>query len=417
LLAHTPPPPDGTPPDGIPEDGIPPDGISPDGIPVGTPPDVIPPDGTPVDGTPTRGPRLAPQLTTLLACVAVLAYVIALYLTDFRITVSPSYQTATPDLSAFIKEGATGKPSVAAAKPVPYRPAQKPQAGPTMLRHDSLYPALTQEREVDTTRHRILLMGDSMGDALFFGLKDLCAWSGYRLKVVAIKSTTSLFWADTDTLAYAIQQFKPTLVLFTCGANEITIPRLRVRKKMYAQLLQRFSSLPYIWVGTPVWTGDTVYNAMMGELVPQDQFFNSTGLGLRLQPDGAHPNLAGSRTWADTLAKWMVYHSRYPLYWQLKKPAGHARPKRQKPPVSYKQLAKPAGYARPNEENIPFISKQEAISAPFNDTKKQVAAHPMPASTQGVVPLKKKILKPLARHINKAAHRPTLDSLDARYNR
>lgn len=274
-------------------------------------------DSTPAEEQPpTRGSARA-LWGSLLACWACLGYLVALYAFDFRLTITPQFTTSVPDLAGFFTAPA---PVAAKPKPASTPPAPKPTQ-PLVLRGDSLYPALTTDRQVDTTRQRILLMGDSMAEALYFPFINLCKWSNFYFKVCAVKGTTSLYWAEKDTLRQAIERFRPTLILFTCGANEITIPRLRVRKRMYEKVLARFDTLPYIWVGTPVWTGDTVYGNMMKELVPADQLFISQGIPMSLQRDGAHPDMAGARVWADSLARWMVYHSRYPVYWQLRRPA------------------------------------------------------------------------------------------------
>jgi len=275
-------------------------------------------DSTPAEEQPpARGSGWA-LWGSLLACWVCLGYLTALYAFDFRLTITPQFTTSVPDLATFF--GAP-KAEPARPRPTPPPPAPKP-AKPLVLRGDSLYPALTTDRQVDTTRQRILLMGDSMAEALYFPFINICKWSNFYFKVCAVKGTTSLYWAEKDTLAQAIERFRPTLILFTCGANEITIPRLRVRKRMYEKVLARFDTLPYIWVGTPVWTGDTVYGNMMRELVPADQLFISQGIPMSLQRDGAHPDMAGARVWADSLARWMVYHSRYPVYWQIRRP-GH----------------------------------------------------------------------------------------------
>lgn len=274
-------------------------------------------DSTPAEEQPpARGSSWA-LWGSLLACWVCLGYLIALYAFDFRLTLTPQFTTSVPDLAPFF---GTPKAVPAKPRPTPPPPAPKP-AKPLVLRGDSLYPALTTDRQVDTSRQRILLMGDSMAEALYFPFINICKWSNFYFKVCAVKGTTSLYWAEKDTLVQAIERFRPTLILFTCGANEITIPRLRVRKRMYERVLARFDTLPYIWVGTPVWTGDTVYGNMMRELVPQDQLFISQGITMSLQRDGAHPDMAGARVWADSLARWMVYHSRYPVYWQIRRPA------------------------------------------------------------------------------------------------
>ena len=267
-----------------------------------------------------------PLAGILLLIWCLLFYLLLLYSYNIRLQVSDTFESQVPDFNAFFSNAE--KPKIATEKTVITSSQKSPITLDTTHQvklidsagADSLYPLLGPENKVDTSQQRVLLVGDSMAESLFYPFSNFCKWSNFQFKLLAIRGTSSPYWAKTDTLVNTIRRFRPTLVLFTLGANEITVPYLNKRKKLYQQIIHQFDTLPYIYVGTPVWTADTVYTQMMQELVPANQLFISQGMTLSRQRDGAHPNIAGARVWADSIARWMVYHSKYPVYFQLRKP-------------------------------------------------------------------------------------------------
>jgi hypothetical protein len=268
-----------------------------------------------------------PLAGILILIWCLLFYLLLLYSFNIRLQVSDTFESQVPDFSTFFSNGetATQKPTDLVTTNLPVKPIAAPDTAikVTIIDSagaDSLYPLLGPQNKVDTSQQRVLLVGDSMAESLFYPFSNFCRWSNFQFKLLAIRGTSSPFWAKTDTLVNTIRRFKPTLVLFTLGANEITVPYLTKRKRLYQQIIHQFDTLPYIYIGTPVWTADTTYTQMMQELVPADQLFISQGINLSRQRDGAHPNVAGARVWADSIARWMVYHSKYPVYFQLRKP-------------------------------------------------------------------------------------------------
>lgn len=284
-----------------------------------------------------------PLLGVWVLVWGLLLWVVLAYLLDLRLVTGTGFSTQVPDLTAFIAKPAAvhatatdNSGNIAEIDPstlelietggspdsadTPVEPVVR-QA--SRVYADSLYPLADTARPVDTSQQRVLLIGDSMAENLYFSFYDLCKWSNYHFKVVALRGTASPFWAQNDTLKGAIEAFRPTLILFTLGANELLIPKLKTRARYYKAILNQMDSIPYVWVGTPVWTGDTVYRNMMRALVPKGQFFDSQGMELPRQADGAHPTLKASKVWADSIARWMVYRGRYPVYFHLKRPKGY----------------------------------------------------------------------------------------------
>jgi len=273
-----------------------------------------------------------PLLGILVLVWFLLLYITSLYYFDIHINVGEVYQTRVPDLEAFFSETKPETVTKEQAKvdkvAVKNAAVSKPDSQLVTILKDTLYPFLDSSSKVDTSTQRVLLIGDSMAEALYFAFQKYCNWSHYPFKLVAIRGTSSPFWASNDTLVQSIRKFKPSLILFTLGANEITVPSLMSRKRLYSKIIKRMDSIPYIWVGTPVWTKDTVYRKMIRSIVPEDQFFDSQDIVLERQKDGAHPTFPAWKVWADSIAHWMVYHSKYPVYFQLRQPTNWQKKKR-----------------------------------------------------------------------------------------
>ena len=268
-----------------------------------------------------------PLTGILLLLWCLLFYLLLLYSFNIRLLVSDTFESQVPDFSAYFSDAS--KPNVVIERQTATQVPRAVTVPDTTIQvkitdttgSDTLYPLLGPENKVDTSQQRVLLVGDSMAEALFYPFSNFCKWSNFQFKLLAIRGTSSPYWAKTDTLVNTIKSFKPTLVLFTLGANEILVPYLGKRKRLFQIIVSQFDTLPYIFISTPVWTSDTVYTQMMQELIPPDQLFISQGIALSRQKDGAHPNIPGAKVWADSIARWMVYHSKYPIYFQLRKPS------------------------------------------------------------------------------------------------
>ena len=65
-------------------------------------------------------------------------------------------------------------------------------------------------QQVDTTKQRILLVGESMVEGLSRPFADYCAANGHEYNAVCWYSSTTKHWAVTDTLQHFINKFNPT---------------------------------------------------------------------------------------------------------------------------------------------------------------------------------------------------------------
>lgn len=173
--------------------------------------------------------------------------------------------------------------------------------------------AKPEPRDVDSSKQRILLAGDSMAECLLYGLRDYAKNNGHKISEAAWSGSSTIKWAKSDSLEVAIKRFKPTLVIFCLGANELTIPNIWNREKYLKAIIAKLDTFKYLWVSPPNWTEDTGLTEMISANVPQEQLFISKDIKLERRRDGAHPTIPASRIWADSVAKWIVEESAFPI--------------------------------------------------------------------------------------------------------
>ena len=76
------------------------------------------------------------------------------------------------------------------------------------------------EGGLDTTKQRILLMGDSECGGLCYQLNDYCIQNGHQLVASFVwNSATILNFAYSDTIIKIIEKYKPTYIFIVLGLN------------------------------------------------------------------------------------------------------------------------------------------------------------------------------------------------------
>lgn len=158
---------------------------------------------------------------------------------------------------------------------------------------------------VDTTRRRILLIGDSMVEGLRLRMADYALENGYDLMAVVWYSATTYWYAKSDTLNYFINQHQPDFIMMSLGGNEQFARDLTRRAGYVQEIVDRIGDIPFIWIGTPSWRSNATFNDCAREVVGDDRFYESAHLTLERQKDHAHPTIAAASIWMDSLAVWM----------------------------------------------------------------------------------------------------------------
>ncbi|MBO4771173.1 MAG: hypothetical protein J5595_01400 [Bacteroidales bacterium] len=167
---------------------------------------------------------------------------------------------------------------------------------------------------LDTSKQRILLIGDSMAYSLMFRAKNYCDYNGHELFVVTYVAATSQTYAQSDTLEYYVNQFKPTYIIFVIGANEMFTLDGHQRGKYFDRIIPQTHGIKTVWVGPPNWREDTGINDAMMEKFGPKQFFLSKNLRFtRVEGDVAHPDRKSSTMWMDSISSWIMRDSYFPI--------------------------------------------------------------------------------------------------------
>jgi len=187
--------------------------------------------------------------------------------------------------------------------------------GKSLTRLDTI----RKKNELDTTRQRILLIGDSMIEYLMLRMKDYTYFNKHELKTVIWYSSQTKWYGSYDTLSYFIKKHKPSYVFLLLGANELFIRDIiKKRTKYVKNIMNQLDTVKFVWIGPPNWKDDTGINTMILRNIGKDRYFPSKNLNFKRTKDGAHPTKASASVWMDSVATWVMNESRYPII--MKKP-------------------------------------------------------------------------------------------------
>jgi|GEM_PF-1389096 len=193
-----------------------------------------------------------------------------------------------------------------------YSPKKKP-AKPLQVVKKNTIP------QTDTSKQKILLIGDSMVQELELIFAPICAKNHHQFRSIAIQSTNIQTYAQSDTLEKMIKQFDPTLVIIVLGSNELTIPDVESRRPYVEKILEVVGKRKVVWVGPPNWRKDTGMNDFLAEIMDKDRFFRSADLKFQRKTDGIHPTYQASIMWSDSIFNWLEHKSRYRIRFDLSK--------------------------------------------------------------------------------------------------
>jgi hypothetical protein len=167
---------------------------------------------------------------------------------------------------------------------------------------------------LDTTKQRILLMGDSECEGIYRPLNDYCIQNGHKLVASLVWYSASIFnFAYSDTVTKIIEKYKPTYILIVVGLNELYARDLDKRKKAAQILAKKLEGIPYTWVGPANFTEDQGINKVFYESAQSGAFYLTKKLKIPKGGDKRHPNSLGYRIWMDSLAVWMQKEAKYKI--------------------------------------------------------------------------------------------------------
>lgn len=182
---------------------------------------------------------------------------------------------------------------------------------------DSL--ALKEEKvvaEPDTTVKSVMIFGDSMTVLIARRLAAYGQQNGFKVHSITWDGSSTIAWANLDTLNKYIPEFKPDFFFVSLGGNELFLKDVDSRIPHIKKIIDRFEGKPFVWVGPPNWKEDFGYNDMLERTLPKGTFFKSDGIPLDRGPDHIHPTPKAGGLWTDSIMRWMA-HSAHPILAEL----------------------------------------------------------------------------------------------------
>ncbi|MEN9304477.1 MAG: hypothetical protein RL264_2906 [Bacteroidota bacterium] len=172
--------------------------------------------------------------------------------------------------------------------------------------HQKLLKVTKGTTPVDTPEgvERVLLIGDSQLEGLRSPVSAYCDKNGHvLLETIIYYGSSTKQWGSTDTLEYFLKEYKPSVVLFAIGLNELFVNDFDQRVKYMKNIIKQFEKykVRYLWIGPAAWTTDKGIIAKMEEEVG-DHFYASHKLELERAADGRHPSKNGAKMWFDKVA-------------------------------------------------------------------------------------------------------------------
>ena len=162
---------------------------------------------------------------------------------------------------------------------------------------------------LDTEPQRILLIGDSMLEGLSPRLAAYAQQNNHKLFTVVWYSSSSKTWAISQNIEKYIEQFKPTYIFISLGANELFIKNIAELREGYVKtVIEKLGDIPYVWIGPPNKQKDTGINDLLKKTVPADKFFLTKGMKFSYFEDQIHPTRASAIEWMDSVVRWMPAH-------------------------------------------------------------------------------------------------------------
>lgn len=158
----------------------------------------------------------------------------------------------------------------------------------------------------DTTIRKILIFGDSMTHNLAMSIAKYGSKNNYKVTSVTWESSSILAWANSDKIATYMNEVKPDFVIISLGSNEMELKHFDTRAKYVGKILEKIDTLPFIWIGPPLWKEDKGLYKMLSDEISKDKLFKIENMEIDRGPDHVHPTRKGADQWADTLMRWQL---------------------------------------------------------------------------------------------------------------
>ena len=182
---------------------------------------------------------------------------------------------------------------------------EEPDTVPVILPMDTVV-------QPDTTIHSILVFGDSMTHHLAMSISKYGTKNNYKVTGVTWESSSIPGWKNSSKIKDYIGKYHPDFIIVSLGSNEMELRNFDARIPDIRGIVEQLDSIPYIWVGPPMWKKDKGVYAMLEKALPKGKVFKIEDFDIERGPDHVHPTKRGADVWADTLMRW-ISHSDHPI--------------------------------------------------------------------------------------------------------
>lgn len=166
---------------------------------------------------------------------------------------------------------------------------------------------------MDSTKHIVLLIGDSMGQGLKLPLKKNVESNGHKFVSAVERSSSIIRWAGTKKLNKLLKEHKANYVIISLGSNDIASKQLEYYEERIEKIIEKMPDTKFIWVGPPLWKKDTGMEEMMANKIGDERYFDSKSITIPRAGDGIHPTWKGYKLWADSISTWIMRDSRHKI--------------------------------------------------------------------------------------------------------
>lgn len=166
--------------------------------------------------------------------------------------------------------------------------------------------------EPDTTVHSVLVFGDSMTHHLAMSIAKYGSQNNYKVTGVTWESSSIPGWSSSGKIKQYMEMAKPDFIFISLGSNEMELKYFDKRIPDIKKILEQIDTIPYVWVGPPLWKEDKGVYAMLDKAINPEKVFHTVGIEIPRGGDHIHPTRKGADVWADTLMRWIA-NSPHPI--------------------------------------------------------------------------------------------------------
>ena len=205
---------------------------------------------------------------------------------------------------------------------------EKPDVIPDILPDTLIVPIVNKiVNGPDSTIRNVLVFGDSMTHYLAMSIAKYGSRNNYTVTSVTWVSSSITKWSKTDKLKKYMEMVEPDFVIISLGANDVNLKNFNSKIPEIQGIISQLDSVPYIWVGPPLWKKDKgLYDILEKTLAKGQVFHLDENFKIQRAADHIHPTHKGADAWADTLMRW-IKTSNLPLLAELpdtvKRPLEH----------------------------------------------------------------------------------------------